>query len=812
MDKNSHNEYLYFKCENGHENYIFKNPNDETLQKEQWTVACQHCDWKSQPFFPQLFQHNSQGNFLLWIYTTKDVNAVHSVFNLEVASQKAKVIPEVEAKQSSAAEIKEPSPIEATEPLAVQEPPSEVKELSPTEAQELFPKEVKTSAKKIPKKRPATIKMPIMNRNMLKEEEENPLEKVFEEVAPPPKIQKKARQQTVKMPVMNRSMLEDIDEEEEDREETVRVKSPVTERKTANSEAANNKKKLRETVKIQKKDLLGAVEKPLDVDDNKLASSPQEMKNSVEDTIEVSLKELGLQEVNVRKERVEENTLQHNRIKLQQNYAAILILNFLWLLVFTSVVMLAYHFFNEQNNKIAQALYSVKGEIANIEFPEFPEFPQLQIPAENPEDKKWQQEYQKVYRQYRDAIKNLEKEKDSVNQRERSYRALLVTYRETQKKNSDLQEELQKIRDSNYKLQKQILSLKEQKKKTVDPPTQTEELKTRTTALSEKEEDFYFPLVSDSGKYMIFYRNEDAGRKRVRRYLKLAFLSEQGVEKEFTLYETPVVRLKDSEVPFVYDWNGRNRIVLLTRIKGINAIYRIQLRVDENNQQVAIKTRELVKTKYPITLGPPSLSPNQQFFAYIYNKDRKTQVHIRDMLTGGLQHSISGGGDTLRAPLWSNNSRYLLFPANDLRGIVSWEISRSKRVKKLEADIYGRHLSMSPDGSQLIFMQNSAAGKGNVDICVWDWQNLQSPIETWVANTRSTESCKIAWLKEHFAYIGKGEQDRIMLVDYKNRQQYEVFAKQGRIDWVSKLRNNDILFSYREGLFSRPYIIQVKEE
>ncbi|BBM85771.1 WD40 repeat domain-containing protein [Candidatus Uabimicrobium amorphum] len=805
MDKNSHNEYLYFKCENGHENYVFKKPDENTLQKKQWIVECQHCDWKSQPFFPQLFQHNSQGNFLLWIYTTKDVNAVHSVFNLEVASQ-AKIVNQAQA--STPAKEATPTP----EKQAAQTPKKEA--ISPVKETAAIPTptdiKLDKSVEKMPKRRPATIKMPIMNRSMLKEEEDNPLEQVFEELAPPTVPQKRARQQTVKMPVMNRSMLADDDDDEEDREETVSVKSPVTERKVL-SESAKKKAKLRETVKIQKKDLLKEIEKPSVVGSQNQIASPQEMKESVEDTIEVSIKDLGLQEV--KNDRVEESTLQHNRIKLQQNYAAILILNFLWLLVFTSVVMLAYHFFDEQNNKIAQALYSVKGEIANIEFPEFPEFPQLQIPAENAEDKKWQEEYQKVYRQYRDAIKNLQKEKDSVNKRERSYRALLVTYRETQKKNSDLQKELQKIRDANYKLQKEILHLEKQKKKTVDtPPTQGKELNTKMTALSEKEQDFYFPLVSDSGKYMIFYRNEDAGRKRVRRYLKLAFLTDQGVGEEFTLYETPVVRLKNGEVPFVYDWNGRNRIVLLTRIKGINSIHRIQLRVDENNQQVSVQTRELVKTKYPITLGPPSLSPNQQFFAYIYNKDRKTQVHIRDMLTGSLQHSISGGGDTLRAPLWSSNSRYLLFPANDLRGIISWEISRSKRVKKLDADIYGRYLSMSPDGSQLMFLQSSSSGKGNVDICVWDWQNLQSPIEKWVTNTRSTESCKIVWLNQYFAYIGKGEKDKIILVDYKKRQQHEVFAKQGRIDWVSKLQNDDILFSYREGLFSRPYTIQVKEE
>ncbi|WP_372365587.1 hypothetical protein [Candidatus Uabimicrobium sp. HlEnr_7] len=831
MDKNSHNEYLYFKCENGHENYIFKNPDkQDSLQKEQWVVNCQHCDWKSQPFFPQLFQHNSQGNFLLWIYTTKDVNAVHSVFNFEVQSSPQQIVKDFQQHQPSEQKPIQWPPIQE---CVSQEPIKKVND-NPTE-------------KIQSKKRPATIKMPVMNRSMLEQEEQNPLEKVFEETPPPqkkireqtvkmpvmnrsmlekeeqnpleevfeeaPSPQKKTRQQTVKMPVMNRSMLEQKEEIEEEALE-VEVQSPITERKIRSTRQKQENKtpdKHKETVKIQKSDILANKEKqPQAITSAGMQSSPNEVKDSVEDTIEFSIKELGLQE-DVKKIK-EHLPAQHNRIKLQQNYAAILILNFLWLLVLSSFAMLAYHFFDKQSKDITQALFSIKGEIANIEMPEFPEFPQIQIPVKNDEQKKWQNEYQKIYKEYRNAVRNLKKEKSTISEKEKSYRALLVTYREMQKKNSELQKDMQQIRDANYELQKQVITLKKQKKKTSSVPVKTKAPKTQVATLSSEESDFHFPLLSNNGKYMIFYRDQDAGRKRVRRYLKLAFLTSRGIGKEVTLFQTPVVKLKDREVPFIYDWNGDKRIVLLTRVKGVNRIHRLQLKVDENSMQASAKMREMVKTQYPITLGPPSISPNQHFFAYVYNRNNTTQIRINDMLTGKMLYSTSGGGDTLRVPVWSKDSRHLLFVANDLRGIVSWEFPRSKRVKKTEADIYGRYFSISPRGDQLVFLQNNATGKGNVDICAWNWQNLQDPIEKWVTNTRSTENCKVTWLDQHFAYIKKGGKDKIVLVDYKNYEQHEVFSNQGRIEWLSKSQKNDVLFSYREGLFSRPYTIQVKEE
>lgn len=774
MNKNLSNEYLYFKCKYGHDNYIFQDPDDkERLQKEQIVVSCQHCDWKSEPFQPELFQHSAHGNFLLWVYTTKNVNAVNSILNLEINS--AKDTPHAENIAST-----DQKNIELVETSVVNENFKKILESEPSKIQ------AKVSADK---KRAVTIKMQRMTPDMLKEDSSNEAgkDKSIEIQTPITKVKKKEnRHQTIKMERM--------------------VRSPIKEDFLKNL-ASSQKKEIpkKEISATNNENIVSLEEKKEDIP-------------SIDDTIELNIADLDLKSTS---KIVAPIPMQHDRIKLQQNYFVTLMLNFLWLFAFAAFAVLAYHFIEQQNDKITLALKSVQGEIANIEFPEFPDI-NLVAPKEpkTKVERKWKDEYRRLYKEYRIATKSLKREKTTSKNKKDNYNALLVTYRETEKKNTSLHQNLQKLKTNNYELQEKLTLLQRQLTASKKQKTQTNKVsiptkkapQTTLISLTQKEKDFHLPSLSKNGKFIIFYDDEDAGRKKVRRYLKLAFLNQNKISKVIILFQTPIVKLRNREIPFIYDWNGENRIILLTRVKGINTIHRLRLKINYNTQQVSTDKKQLIKVTYPEVLGPPSLSPNQQYFSCVHANGNQISVKIYDMLDGRTLHSTSGGGDTLRSPVWGQKSRHVLFVSSDRKGIATWEFPRSKRVKNLPYEVYGRYLSISPQGNQILFFQNTAKGKGSVDICMWDWQNFQAPINTMVKNIRSTETCNIKWLDDYFVYIKKGQEDKISIVSRKTKQEYEIFSKSGRIHWIAKGKENNIIFSYREGLFNRPYIIDIKEE
>ncbi|HNZ67107.1 MAG TPA: hypothetical protein PKM32_07015, partial [Planctomycetota bacterium] len=76
-------EIYSFRCPQGHQNYLNVQDNIgfEHTTEDKVIVTCQHCGWKSSPFTPKVFQQ-ADGEYLLWIYTTKETTAINSICNI----------------------------------------------------------------------------------------------------------------------------------------------------------------------------------------------------------------------------------------------------------------------------------------------------------------------------------------------------------------------------------------------------------------------------------------------------------------------------------------------------------------------------------------------------------------------------------------------------------------------------------------------------------------------------------------------------------------------------------------------------------
>ncbi|HNZ66795.1 MAG TPA: hypothetical protein PKM32_05445, partial [Planctomycetota bacterium] len=113
----------------------------------------------------------------------------------------------------------------------------------------------------------------------------------------------------------------------------------------------------------------------------------------------------------------------------------------------------------------------------------------------------------------------------------------------------------------------------------------------------------------------------------------------------------------------------------------------------------------------------------------------------------------------------------------------------------------------SPDGKYLAFFQTSETGKGKVHLNLWDLKNKK--LQTIQENIFTTESCKIAWSPKgrFLATIHTGVQEQIVLYDREQGTKFQMIEKIGKIDWIDWTNPSNISFTYKEGLFTRPYLL-----
>ena len=257
--------------------------------------------------------------------------------------------------------------------------------------------------------------------------------------------------------------------------------------------------------------------------------------------------------------------------------------------------------------------------------------------------------------------------------------------------------------------------------------------------------------------------------------------------------------------------DGKHKIVLLTRVEGVNTIYIITIQHKAQSYKARVfKQRKLMQVSYPHVLGPPSLSPDGKYVAFIHRYADKNHVKVYKSTDGSSVASTIGGGDTLRCPAWSQDSRHLFFLSDDQKGIVVWKSLQELQTKTLSHPVFGRYMSCSNDGRYLTFFQNSAEGKGKVNLCFWEWDKITASVQVREDAFMTAETCRPQWSPDgrFLALIEKGSRDRVLIQDNATREIYPIFSQQGRVAWINWNSKGILMFSYREGLFTRPYRVE----
>lgn len=471
-----------------------------------------------------------------------------------------------------------------------------------------------------------------------------------------------------------------------------------------------------------------------------------------------------------------------------------------WLAALATASVFALRSCENQADKIAAAIRSV--ELKTVVTPAAP---RDLTPADGSDDR------QQAFLQQQQALqKELQKQLESVREWQKNYETLQANYQSERRTRLEAEKQLELSKkavierapetaaDKNYgELQQAYQAL-----------LKSWQRQFSTESLYVGERDFLQPSFANDGTFFLFYEDQPVARSnKIQKALKVAIVDGSEL-KSHVLFQTREIQEKQGEIPFIYSWDGGDNAALLTRIEGDNTIHHIRFQVSGGKCKVAPPV-EVITASYPEVVGPPSISPNGQYVAWVHKSGNELAVRVYNLKDASLIAKTVGGGDTSKVPAWSIDSKTLFFLTLDQKGILAWKfLSQEKYSKVFGDEVYGRYLSVSPDGRQLAFLRRSGEGKGKVDLCVWDVaKGDKGDVRTLLSGFLSAETCRPAWGMDgrFVAVIRSGVRDEVVLQDVASETAFTVFDKAGKIPWIDWSCPNAILFSYKEGLFTRPY-------
>jgi hypothetical protein len=473
--------------------------------------------------------------------------------------------------------------------------------------------------------------------------------------------------------------------------------------------------------------------------------------------------------------------------------------NLLWLLALAAISFLCLRSCETQSDKIAQAIRSI--EIKTVATPK-----NTAVPVMADEEK-----YQALLQQQKELQKELHKQQTAIREWQSNYETLQANYQNEQRARQELEKQ-------------QALAKKESERavsETGSMPKNYTELQQAYQALLKNwqrqfsveaiysgERDFLQPCQSQDGSFFMFYEDQQVAHgNKLQKVLKIT-IPDGNELKSHVLFQTKEIQEKQGEIPFIYSWDSGENAALLTRIEGENCIYHIKFQVRGGKCKV-LPPGEVATATYPEVLGPPSISPNGQYVAWIHKNSSEMAVKVYNLKDGNTIGKAVGGGDTSKVPGWSADSKTLFFLTLDGKGILAWKfLTQEKWNKVFSEEVYGRYLAASPDGKWLAFLRRSAEGKGKVDLCLWEVAKGESgEVRTLLAGFLSVETCRPAWGTDgrFVAIIRSGARDEIVMQDVAGESAFTLFDKAGKILWLDWSYAGTILFSYKEGLFTRPY-------
>lgn len=687
-DSKGGKEYFYFRCHQGHENYlcISENKGYERLEEDKVIVHCQQCDWKSHPFRPVLFQHHAGGDLLLWVYTTKEANAINSVWNVSFDSSPQNILyPQKNFIQPTA-----------------QEKPEE----------------------------------------------------------------KKNEEKSLEIPVKP--------------EETLEIPQPVA--------------RIADTVEIAvkkaEKNIASKREKTVTI--NKIAKEKK-----LEDTVEIA---------NPKKEDTSTPSEGDYRyyhyfpkdfpvLKVPQPCFVPLLQTTLFLIAFLFVGFLGLKSCNEKGTEIAQAIKSIQIQTGNSPLAPFP-----QNPASETKESSFTLQYDTLKQKYQELQKELEEKSQEKAHLEEKYKSLSV---HSEKQEQEKKEILVKIESLSQQTGQGNTSVLKNYKDLLES-LQKEFL---VEELADSDQDYFQPCLSSDSSFLLYLQESHESSGDVRNALKIGWPWNKA-QKEEELFKTPVLKAQQGSIPFSYSWDGKENAALLTRIDGESSVFYVFFPKKEEGIK-AVESKKFFSVAYPEVLGTPQVSPQGKHIAFLHKDKTEIWVKIYGIKEGTLRAQTIGGSDTSKIPEWSPDNRKLYFLTNNRKGIVEWSLPKDKRIQPLSKEIYGCYLSCSPDGRYLAFFQESEEGKGFVHLTLWDIKSNQ--IRILHSNIMTVETCRPVWspLGRFLAVIHSGTQDRIVVYDTQSDIKFQVLEKSGRIKWIDWSTQAAISFSYKEGLFTRPYLIRL---
>jgi len=100
----------------------------------------------------------------------------------------------------------------------------------------------------------------------------------------------------------------------------------------------------------------------------------------------------------------------------------------------------------------------------------------------------------------------------------------------------------------------------------------------------------------------------------------------------------------------------------------------------------------------------PTISPNGELLAYVRQEEREASVWVKQIATGASVQTLPSSGKGYRSLAFSPDGRYLFFRQEADAGAI-FQTSSLGGVPKKVADNVWSEFSLSPDGSQFVFVR-----------------------------------------------------------------------------------------------------------
>ncbi len=479
-------------------------------------------------------------------------------------------------------------------------------------------------------------------------------------------------------------------------------------------------------------------------------------------------------------------------LKIPQPCLIPLIQTTLYLFSFLLIGFLGLKSCNEKGTEIAQAIKSIQIQTGSPH-----------APAIDTKESNFVPQYESMKEKYQQLQKELEEKSQASIQLEEKYKSLTESYEKQEQEKKEILakiETLSRTPEQENKDHSAILKNYKDLLSGIQKEFAIEEL-------ASLDQDYLQPCLAKDSSFLLYLQETSEGASNLRHALKIGWpVNKQKQEAE--IFKTPPLPLQQGSIPFSYSWDGKENAVLLTRIEGESSIHHVIFNPNEASTKPPAP-KKLFSVSFPEVLGTPQISPQGKHIAFLHKEKSDIWVKIYSLKDSTFKAQTIGGADTFRIPEWSPDNKKLFFLTNNRRGIVEWSLPKDKRIQPLSREIYGAYLSCSPDGRYLAFFQESQEGKGFVHLTLWDTQTGQ--IRILHSNILTVETCRPAWspLGRFLAVIHSGSNDQIVVYDTTSDTKFQVIAKSGRIKWIDWSSPDSISFSYKEGLFTRPYLIKL---